>query len=116
MPYPLFSLIMSLTSGVLTDGGGIRGMSQLLIIREIMHRKMVDANEERKLDGRELLTSLPKPCECFDLIGGTGTGGCVGSYISMSASLIGYLFYALQDNCPDAWASSDGYRRCNQLV
>jgi len=91
-------------------------MSQLLIIREIMHRKMIDDNEGRKLDGRERLNSLPKPCDCFDLIGGTGTGGCVRSYIFTSASLIGYLFYALQDNCLNAWASSDGYRRRNQLV
>jgi len=46
-----------------------------------MHRVMVDENADRKMDGRPLLTSLPKPCEIFDLIGGTSTGGCVTSDI-----------------------------------
>jgi hypothetical protein len=47
-----------------------------LIIKEIMHRVMVEENEERKVAGRPLLKSLPKPCDYFDLIGGTSTGGC----------------------------------------
>ena len=59
-----------------TDGGGIRGLSELLIIKEIMHRLMVEENAKRKNDGEEPLSSLPKPCNFFDLIGGTSTGGC----------------------------------------
>jgi len=58
-----------------TDGGGIRGLSELLIIREIMHRLMVEENVKRESEGQPLLTSLPKPCDYFDLIGGTSTGG-----------------------------------------
>ena len=65
----------SLTSSHWTDGGGIRGLSELLIIKEIMHRLMVEENAKRESDGQPLLTSLPKPCDYFDLIGGTGTGG-----------------------------------------
>ena len=41
-----------------------------------MHRLMVEENEKRKNDGEEPLTSLPKPSDYFDLIGGTSTGGC----------------------------------------
>jgi patatin-like phospholipase/acyl hydrolase len=49
------------------DGGGVRGLSTLYILKGIMDR----LNSERK--------SLPplKPCEVFDLIGGTSTGGYV---------------------------------------
>ena len=36
---------------------------------------MVAENAKRKSDGHPLLTSLPKPCDYFDLIGGTSTGG-----------------------------------------
>jgi hypothetical protein len=42
---------------------------------------MVEENTKRMRDGEEPLSSLPKPCDCFDLIGGTSTGGCVALYI-----------------------------------
>ncbi|KIJ34495.1 hypothetical protein M422DRAFT_35101 [Sphaerobolus stellatus SS14] len=47
------------------DGGGIRGMSELLILKEIMER----------VRSQENLPSIPLPWEYFDMIGGTGTGG-----------------------------------------
>ena len=49
------------------DGGGMRGLSSLLILRTIMERI--------KLANR--LSQTPKPCEYFDLIGGTSTGGLI---------------------------------------
>jgi len=49
------------------DGGGVRGLSSLIILKEIMDRIKFD----------EKLESVPLPCEYFDLIGGTGTGGYV---------------------------------------
>ncbi|XP_006463282.1 hypothetical protein AGABI2DRAFT_74034, partial [Agaricus bisporus var. bisporus H97] len=59
------------------DGGGIRGLSELLIIKEVMHKLMFEENEKRKRDGKEPLDRLPKPCDYFDLIGGTSTGGII---------------------------------------
>lgn len=49
------------------DGGGVRGLSSLYILRGLMLR----LNDERKK------VNLPqvKPCDIFDLIGGTSTGG-----------------------------------------
>ncbi|EKM76758.1 hypothetical protein AGABI1DRAFT_44362, partial [Agaricus bisporus var. burnettii JB137-S8] len=59
------------------DGGGIRGLSELLIIKEVMHKLMFGENEKREKDGKEPLDRLPKPCNYFDLIGGTSTGGII---------------------------------------
>ncbi|KAF9470475.1 FabD/lysophospholipase-like protein, partial [Pholiota conissans] len=59
------------------DGGGIRGLSELLIIREVMHGLMVEENAKREKEGLKLLSEAPKPCDYFDLIGGTGTGGII---------------------------------------
>lgn len=43
------------------DGGGVKGLSTLLILQELMERI-----------SRE---NPPKPCDVFDMIGGTSTGG-----------------------------------------
>ncbi|KAI1092459.1 acyl transferase/acyl hydrolase/lysophospholipase [Rostrohypoxylon terebratum] len=49
------------------DGGGIRGKSSLLILENIMER----VRDAQNLD------HVPKPCDIFDLIGGTSTGGII---------------------------------------
>jgi hypothetical protein len=43
------------------DGGGIRGLSSLMILKELMNA----INSEKP----------PKPCDVFDMICGTSTGG-----------------------------------------
>jgi hypothetical protein len=48
-------------------GGGIRGLSSLYIPRCIMQ----SPNADLKDDGLDPV----KPCEIFDLVGGTSTGG-----------------------------------------
>ncbi|KAI1746523.1 hypothetical protein F4782DRAFT_55480 [Xylaria castorea] len=69
------------------DGGGIRGISTLIILKYLMKR----VNPENP----------PKPCDYFDLIGGTSTGGiiaimlgrlrmdvqeCIDKYIELSSA------------------------------
>jgi len=49
------------------DGGGVQGLSELLILRELMGRIKL----------QEGLDHEPLPCEYFDMIGGTGTGGLI---------------------------------------
>lgn len=51
------------------DGGGVRGLSTLYILKSVMTL----LNHERQKKG---LPSV-KPCEIFDLIGGTSTGGLI---------------------------------------
>lgn len=50
------------------DGGGVRGLSQLVILDHVMERL------EYKL-GRDPQLNPCRPCEFFDLICGTSTGG-----------------------------------------
>ncbi len=64
-PNPLDSTGLCLLS---LDGGGVRGLSTLHILKGIMDR----LNHEREKTGNLLPV---KPCEVFDLIGGTSTGG-----------------------------------------
>ncbi|KAI9811554.1 MAG: hypothetical protein M1832_000864 [Thelocarpon impressellum] len=54
------------------DGGGVRGYSMLILIQELMYRTYVEI--EGKAPKRH---EIPKPCEHFDLIAGTGTGGLI---------------------------------------
>ncbi|PYH95388.1 DUF803-domain-containing protein [Aspergillus ellipticus CBS 707.79] len=54
------------------DGGGVRGYSMLIILQELMYRIYVEC--EGKAPRRE---EIPKPCDHFDLIVGTGTGGLI---------------------------------------
>ncbi|CZR68366.1 uncharacterized protein PAC_18265 [Phialocephala subalpina] len=78
------------------DGGGVRGLSTLLIIKALMAK----VNAERKRAGQPSV----KPCELFDLIGGTSTGGiiavmlgrlemdiedCIAAYTSMFETVFG---------------------------
>lgn len=59
------------------DGGGVRGYSMIMILQELMLKVFVE------MHGRApSLEEIPKPCEHFDLIGGTGTGGYVWCWIS----------------------------------
>lgn len=47
------------------DGGGVRGLSSLMILQRFMEELDPDAK------------TPPKPCEYFDMIGGTSTGGLI---------------------------------------
>lgn len=49
------------------DGGGVRGLASLMILREIMET----------IKHKEGLQETPRPCQYFDLICGTSTGGLI---------------------------------------
>lgn len=52
------------------DGGGVRGISSLYIIKVLMTQVRLQQ------DGQQS-NALPKPADCFDLICGTSTGGLI---------------------------------------
>jgi patatin-like phospholipase/acyl hydrolase len=53
------------------DGGGVRGLSELVLLEQIMDQ----INTHRTENG----LATQEPWEAFDMIGGTSTGGYVGS-------------------------------------
>jgi len=67
------------------DGGGVRGLSTLLILRELMKELAPEEKDPYR---------LPKPCDYFDMIAGTSTGGLI-------AIMLGRLRMGVQDaiNC-----------------
>ncbi|KAH9207553.1 acyl transferase/acyl hydrolase/lysophospholipase, partial [Leptodontidium sp. 2 PMI_412] len=68
------------------DGGGVKGMAILLILKRLF----------RTIQRDEHLPEMPRPCDYFDLIGSTYTGGQVGS--SIIAIMLGRLRMSI-DNC-----------------
>ena len=55
------------------DGGGVRGLSSLLILRDIM----------TEIEYKNGAADTPKPCEYFDLICGTSTGGLIAIMLGL---------------------------------
>jgi patatin-like phospholipase/acyl hydrolase len=65
---------MDQCSRILTlDGGGVRGLSSLLILKDIME----------DIAKRTNVNQAPRPSEYFDLIGGTSTGGLIAIMLGM---------------------------------
>jgi patatin-like phospholipase/acyl hydrolase len=52
------------------DGGGVRGYSSLMILKQLMEN--IDPDHP------------PKPCDIFDMIGGTSTGGYISPQVQYS--------------------------------
>jgi patatin-like phospholipase/acyl hydrolase len=58
------------------DGGGVRGLSALMILEQLMDAVNPDAP--------------PKPCDYFDMIGGTSTGGYIAIHIELREWMLTY--------------------------
>ncbi|KAF2018299.1 FabD/lysophospholipase-like protein [Aaosphaeria arxii CBS 175.79] len=112
------------------DGGGVRGLTELLILKTLMHRIQPQTKDR----------ALPKPCDYFDVICGTSTGGliaimlgrlemsvdeCIAAYIELSKEIfpkeaIGQtsLWSKLQRFTSayreKAWFSADRLKECLQ--
>ena len=63
------------------DGGGYRGLATLLILKRLMKALKNDPDDEDEVP--------PKPCEVFDLMVGTSTGGLI-------VLLLGRLGYSVE--------------------
>ena len=56
-----------------SDGGGVRGYSMLILLHDFMHKVYTECHDGVPPEPDK----IPKPCDYFDLIGGTGTGGLI---------------------------------------
>lgn len=55
--------------------GGTNGMPVVLTLKSLLKHILDEENEQRRRRGDPKVDTLPKPCEYFDLIGGSGSGG-----------------------------------------
>lgn len=67
------------------DGGGVKGLSSLYILKELM----AQIRRNKESGNRERARCHLRPCDYFDLICGTGTGGIL-------AIMLGRLQYVSQ--------------------
>ena len=74
------------------DGGGVRGLSSLIILKRIMH--VLGQREES--GGKQPL----RPCEYFDLIAGTSTGGLIAIMLGTLCMDIDECIGAYRDLAP----------------
>ncbi|RAH64126.1 FabD/lysophospholipase-like protein [Aspergillus aculeatinus CBS 121060] len=72
------------------DGGGVRGLSSLYILQQLM----------LDLQHQSALPTTPKPCDVFDMIAGTSTGGLI-------AILLGRLRLSVQESIDEYMALSE---------
>jgi hypothetical protein len=65
-----------LGADLMKDGGGVRGLSSLYILQRLMYRIRPEDDLEK----------LPKPCDVFDVIVGTSTGGLIAIMLGLLVS------------------------------
>ena len=85
------------------DGGGVRGLSSLLILRQIME----NISDEGP---------IPKPCEYFDMIGGTSTGGLIAIMLGRLEMTLDECIDAYKQLCPKVFAKTPSLRSLGRLL
>ncbi|KAI1740064.1 FabD/lysophospholipase-like protein [Xylaria scruposa] len=91
------------------DGGGVRGLSSLYILREIMReiKRLDNLDTQNRLEN-DSENELPLPCNYFDFIIGTSTGGLI-------AIMLGRLRMRVTDCIQQYWVLSNAIFRPSRL-
>lgn len=85
----------------MADGGGVRGLSSLFILQDLMTRVNL-SRKESNLDP-------VKPCELFDLIGGTSTGGLIAIMLGRLEMDVGECIEAYKHLSRDIFEKSSWF-------
>src|SRR5271167_4865242 len=85
------------------DGGGVRGISSLFILKELM----CQASRQLAADKPNEARSIIRPCEVFDIICGTSSGGLI-------ALMLGRL--EMVDLVPFPNLIADGTQTVNEAI
>jgi patatin-like phospholipase/acyl hydrolase len=72
------------------DGGGVRGISSLTILKKLM--EAVDSKNP------------PKPCDYFDMIGGTSTGGLIAIMLGRMRLTVDECIEAYSELSPNVFS------------
>lgn len=84
------------------DGGGVKGISSVIILQKIMERVREIENEAKRSKGLPTDPEERRPVDYFDLAGGTSTGG-----------LIAVMLFRLEMKCSDA---VDQYTSLSKMI
>ncbi|PVF94463.1 TPR-like protein [Serendipita vermifera] len=92
------------------DGSGIRGISQLEVFRNIMHRIQRDTYPEDP-------DKIVLPCEYFDLMGGSDTGGLIALLFTKCRMSVDEVIDAFSGICENVYLDSslDAVERSSQM-
>ncbi|KAI1375915.1 hypothetical protein F4677DRAFT_105345 [Hypoxylon crocopeplum] len=71
------------------DGGGVRGLSSLMVLKQLMEA----IDPERP----------PKPCDYFDMIGGTSTGGLIAIMLGRMRLTVDECILAYSELAPEVF-------------
>jgi hypothetical protein len=85
------------------DGGGVRGLSSLFLLRELMARLGVKKGIAAPANVR--------PSGCFDLIVGTGTGGLSALFLGRLRMTVGEAIEEYMRMAETAFKPSSGFAR-----
>jgi len=78
------------------DGGGVKGISSMIILKKIMDRVKLVENEALAKENQPINHDERRPVDYFDLAAGTSTGG-----------LIALMLFRLNMKCSDVISSYD---------
>lgn len=78
------------------DGGGVRGLSTLHVLKHLMENIAPGAKD------------IPKPCEYFDMIGGNSTGGILAIMLGRLNMSVEECIKAYEQLCPKVFAKRWG--------
>ena len=88
------------------DGGGVRGLSPLYILKALME----------ELQKRSNSPNIPRPCEVFDVICGTSTGGLIALMLGRLRMSVDEAIKCYKDLSKDVFGKTRSFPGLGMLI